>query len=95
LTENIPLLKQVPGIGKKTAQRLILELKSKVDDLAIDTDTGRIRAASHDEELYQALQSLGYHLNEIDKAVSKINFDDQDSIEHKIKKVLSYLGKEY
>ncbi len=91
LTENIPLLKQIPGIGQKTAQRLILELKSKVNDLNLDH--GVVTTGTYDEELYQALQGLGYSVNEIENAISSIKLKDE-RIEDRIKKVLTYLGKE-
>jgi Holliday junction DNA helicase RuvA len=92
LTENIPLLKQIPGIGQKTAQRLVLELKNKVNDLTFDHTT--INTGTYDEELYQALQSLGYHVNEIEDAISKVELAGKERIEDRIKEVLAYLGKE-
>lgn len=69
-------LVRVPGIGKKTAQRLVLELKDKVDDeqltgqaAAISPKTG---AGGPEAEAIAALISLGYSSSEAAKAVSLV-----------------------
>ena len=92
LSENIPVLKGISGIGQKTAQRLILELKSRVDKLA-----GGLKPAldntRNEQVLYDALLSLGYSIREIENALSKVKLEPDRRIEDKIKTVLSYLGK--
>lgn len=92
LNENIPLLKQIPGVGLKTAQRLILELKNKMEKLAVKYDL-ETAASSYDEDLYNALAALGYSQGEIDRALKEIDLADLTGIEDKLKVVLSYLGK--
>ena len=69
-------LTRVPGIGKKTAQRLVLELKDKVDD---DQLTGKaaaispkVNAGGPEAEAIAALVSLGYSSSEAAKAVSQV-----------------------
>ena len=68
-------LTRVPGIGKKTAQRLVLELKDKVDD---DQLTGMGASAAPkptggpEGEAVAALVALGYSASEAAKAVSKV-----------------------
>ncbi|MGM0410368.1 MAG: Holliday junction branch migration protein RuvA [Bacillota bacterium] len=94
LSENISLLKEVKGIGQKTAQRLILELKSKVDDLAKNIDIEKSAEVKDNDELYDALLSLGYSGKEIDNALKNLDFEENEILEDKIKKVLSTLGKE-
>ncbi|MFI5358607.1 MAG: Holliday junction branch migration protein RuvA [Halanaerobiales bacterium] len=92
LNENISLLKQIPGVGLKTAQRLILELKNKMEKLAVKYDL-ETAASSYDEDLYNALAALGYSQGEIDRALKEIDLADLTGIEDKLKVVLSYLGK--
>lgn len=92
LNENISLLKQIPGVGLKTAQRLMLELKNKMEKLAIKYDL-ETAASSYDEDLYNALAALGYSQGEIDRALKEIDLADLTGIEDKLKVVLSYLGK--
>lgn len=94
LTENVAVLKQISGVGPKTALRLILELKSKVKDLAVNLNLD-IKEKSYDEDLYDALIGLGYSATEIDNALKFLDLDDTVNIENKIRKVLSYLGKEH
>ena len=66
---------RVPGIGKKTAQRLVLELKDKVDD---DQLTGAAAVAPKagvngpEAEAIAALMALGYNSSEAAKAISKV-----------------------
>lgn len=92
ISENIPVLKGISGIGQKTAQRLILELKSKVDKLAggVKPVMDNVR---NEQVLYDALLGLGYSIREIENVLSKVKPGPDLRIEDKIKLVLSYLGK--
>ena len=93
LTENIAVLKEVSGIGPKTAQRLVLELQNKMDDLAKRNQISSDQI-TRDEELYEALSNLGYSSKEIERAVSNVDIDKESKLEDKIKKILSFIGKE-
>ncbi|MCL4406361.1 MAG: Holliday junction branch migration protein RuvA [Patescibacteria group bacterium] len=75
------LIKSI-GIGKKTAERLITELKDKI----FVPESGK-KSASWDEDVYQALLELGYKSKEAKEAVMKINPDLKTSGE-KLKEVL-------
>ena len=72
--ENINLLSSVPGIGKKTAQRLILELKDKINklDLNISADNKNFLEAQ------EALFSLGYSQSDIIKITTQIKNQNQN-----------------
>jgi len=62
-------LRQVTGIGKKTAERIALELADKVDDLAVLTPSEPSEPASGARDAVQALVALGYSFGEADQAV--------------------------
>lgn len=87
------ILTKAPGIGVKTAKRIILELKDKI---SIDELTGVsddieviIKSNSNYNEAYEALISLGYSPKESEKALKNVNVED--SIENVIKYCLKYL----
>jgi Holliday junction DNA helicase RuvA len=74
VTGDANALTRVPGIGKKTAQRLVLELKDKVDDSElVGADVSPSVAKNGPEaEAIAALISLGYASNEAARAVSRV-----------------------
>lgn len=94
LTEKITVLKQVSGIGPKTAKRLILELQGKIEDLGQEFRQTGLPGEDTNDDLYEALNSLGYSQREIDRVLPEIDFAKQATLEEKIKQTLSYLGKE-
>ncbi|MEJ6761529.1 MAG: Holliday junction branch migration protein RuvA [Candidatus Planktophila sp.] len=69
MQEDIKAIEKVPGIGRKGAQRLILELKGKISDFS-----GSERSISHQpvwrEQLASALVSLGFTAKDSDNAIS-------------------------
>ncbi len=84
---NEDLLTQVPGIGKKTAQRLILELKGKLEKLV-----SPVPVSEGDAEVLSALTNLGYTLGEATRALSSLPQEKDLSLEDKIKLALQNLG---
>lgn len=74
VTGDANALTRVPGIGKKTAQRLVLELKDKIEDSALTgTDVSpSVQKNGPEAEAIAALVSLGYASSEAARAVSKI-----------------------
>lgn len=98
ISNNVALLKKIPGIGPKTAQRIILELQDKLkseEELAKNdqqTEISFVPDTENVNEAMQALQILGYNKKEIDKAFEKIASTDV-SVEELIKKGLSILSR--
>ena len=79
VTEDVIRLKSVKGIGLKTAQRLIVELKDKVAKIGMDADaeydTGSLRKGSSSsmrEEASTALQMLGFPKAVVEKTVDQL-----------------------
>ena len=87
-TGSVDLLKIVPGIGKKTADRIILELKDKIAAGWITTPAVRIAEANTD--VLAALTSLGYSVAEATRAVATLPPASDLSLEEKIKLALQY-----
>ena len=89
-------LVQIPGIGAKTAARIVLELKDKLKNQDIvknkvDKIESNIENKENIEEAITALQVLGYNRKEIEKTFEKIE-DTNISLEELIKKGLKYLS---
>lgn len=81
------LLTKVSGVGKKMAEKVVLELKSKIEDVSIGE--GKI---THDSEAIDALVALGYKLSEAREALRKVPEEIKD-IGEKVKEALKILGK--
>ena len=75
LNGNVPLLKSIKGIGPKAAQRMILELKDKMQKLG--GDIPNIASAGNKEinEALEALMALGFARNAAEKVVIKVSKD--------------------
>jgi holliday junction DNA helicase RuvA len=68
---DVPRLTRIPGVGKKTAERLVLELKDKVQGLATDPLTPETAAAEPHEDLLSALVHLGYSRPEAERGLER------------------------
>ena len=88
--DSIDLLSQVPGIGKKMAGRIILELKGK-----LQKEWGTIvvpSLAQEDADVVAALTSLGYSLREATKAVSDLSGSRGLDLEERVRLALRQLA---
>ena len=98
ISNDVAKLKKIPGVGPKSAQRIILELQDKLKaeqkEFAAENPQIEIEKVSEDEnvkEAKDALQILGYTKREIDKAFEKI-ISDGATVEELIKKGLTILS---
>ena len=96
ITNDIKKLTKIPGVGTKSAQRIVLELKDKLKaDRELAKSEEIVNVIEKEESLDEAtaaLQILGYNIRDIEKAYEK--FDRKSmSTEDVIKAALRYLGK--
>ena len=89
-TGSFEMLEMIPGIGKKVANRIILELKEKIGAGWIATPA--TEAARENTDVLAALTSLGYSAAESVKAVATLPTDASLDLEEKIKLALQYFG---
>lgn len=75
-------LSTIPGIGKRTADRLVLELKDRVQELAAGVPTTARTAEG--EDLVQALVNLGYKRTEAEPALARAQQDNPDAAFHEL-----------
>lgn len=95
-TDNIAFLKQIPGIGPKMAQKIIFELKDKVQKEDLQNaalDIGKQSKTNVNiEEAITALEVLGYAKKEIKDVIEKLNITDE-KVEDIIRIVLKEMQK--
>lgn len=95
ISNDIAKMKKVKGVGAKTAERIILELKDKLKDYdraeIENKQNNKIQTEQKIMEAISALQVLGYNRREIVNAIEKINTEKLE-VEQIIKKALSLLG---
>jgi len=89
-TGSTDLLTSIPGIGKKVADRLVLELKDKVAAGWVTTPAAQL--AEEDTDVLAALVSLGYSASEASRAVASLPVSSGWSLEEKIKQALGYFA---
>ena len=87
-TGSADLLTVIPGIGKKMANRLILELKEKIGAGWVTTPAAEL--AQENADVLAALTSLGYSVSEASRAVATLPPSSDLSLEEKIKLALQY-----
>lgn len=94
---DLARLSAVPGIGKKTAERLVLELKDKVAKLefaaAASGDEQTMPSAGIEEDVASALINLGYKEAVVKKALAELRISPEDSMEQVLKQALKALMK--
>ena len=89
-TGSTDLLITVPGIGKKMADRLVLELREKIGAVAITTPAAQI--VQENADVLAALTSLGYSVTEASRAVTTLPPSSDLNLEEKVKLALQYFG---
>jgi Holliday junction DNA helicase RuvA len=89
-TGSADMLDMIPGIGKKVASRIILELKEKIGAGWVITPATQVTQENAD--VLAALTTLGYSAGEAVKAVASLPTDSKLKLEEKVKLALQYLG---
>lgn len=87
---NIDLISQTPGIGKKMAGRLVVELRGKLEKEWKDV---ALPLTPESTDVIAALSGLGYSLTEATRAVSKIPASEELSLEEKIRIALQQMAR--
>ncbi len=99
LGDDVKTIAKAPGVGVKTAQRLILELRDKLsiedafeEKLSQAEDTARDRAKGAKNEAVQALVALGYSSSEALKALGGIEITEETDVEDLLKAALKNMA---
>jgi len=102
ISGNINVIAKTPGLGKKSAERLIVELKDKIEDISeLDTERLKKSETSSDNEVNNvggmwtevesALTSLGYKNYEIRKALQSVTLSEKMSTQDVVKGCIKFI----
>jgi Holliday junction DNA helicase RuvA len=86
--EEVDILNRVPGIGKKTAQKMAIHLKDKLRPM--DTLAGVAMMTDRDSEVLAALTALGYSVVEAQAAIQSLPKDAPEDTEERLRMTLQY-----
>ena len=87
--EKPEILSRVPGIGKKTAQKIIFELRDKLGDSIMDR---LVPISDTDADVIATLTALGYSIVEAQTALQAIPPDAPDEVEERVRLALQYFA---
>lgn len=78
--EDAATLVKIPGVGKKTAERLIIEMRDKIDKSSVSPGSARVPVeVSPRSEAVDALIALGYKAGEVNKLIGAMDVDGQSA----------------
>ena len=78
--EDAATLVKIPGVGKKTAERLIIEMRDKIDKPASGAGAPKLSVvATARSEAVDALMALGYKASEVNRLIGELNTDDKSA----------------
>ena len=88
---DVARLTRIPGIGKKTAERMVLELRDKLQDFGAAPAAGP--ASPIEEDVLSALVNLGYQRPAAERALAKVANGNRQSFEALFREALAALSK--
>jgi len=77
--EDVAALSKIPGIGKKTAERLIIEMRDRIDKSVATDPVGLRTEQGAKSEAVDALVALGYRPAEVTRLIGKLDIDGQSA----------------
>ncbi|HEY5679586.1 MAG TPA: Holliday junction branch migration protein RuvA [Pseudomonadales bacterium] len=92
-TNDVALLTRVPGVGRKTAERLLVELKDRLADIVVVAEAGiPARGGKSAEEAEEVLVALGYKPQEAQRVVSDVLAEGSASTEEIVRAALRHIA---
>ena len=89
LTGNVAMIKSIKGVGQKTAERIIVDLKDKIGKTEANTDFLFAQSNTNREEALSALVALGFQKNVVEKLLDKLLKENPTmQVEEMVKKAL-------
>ncbi|MGC2697677.1 MAG: Holliday junction branch migration protein RuvA [Candidatus Angelobacter sp.] len=89
---NVAALTRIPGIGKKTAERMVLELRDKLDAFTVSAEAVAT-ASPVEEDVISALVNLGYQRPVAERALAKLGNVSGESFDGLFRKAMAALAK--
>lgn len=77
-TKDLGRIQKIPGVGKKTAERLVLELADKLKNLASAHESVLAMSLPKESELESVLLNLGYQRNEVLRAIKAVRSREEE-----------------
>lgn len=90
ITDEPELLHRIPGVGKKTAQKILLHLEGRIENT--DSLSPIAQMSSVDTSIMEALTALGYSVVEAQSALQSISGDAPDDEETRLRMALQYFN---